>query len=56
VEGKAARERRWPPPSYAGLRNVRVLALHHLTVVRFWEYLILFFKYLLELTSLLPFL
>jgi len=25
VEGKARRERRWPPPSYAGLRNVRVL-------------------------------
>jgi len=37
VEGKAARERRWPPPSYAGSRNVRLLTLHDPTTVRLWE-------------------
>jgi len=28
VEGRAARERRWPLPSYARPGNVRVLTLH----------------------------
>jgi len=37
VEEKAARERRWPPPSYAGPRNVRVLTLHDPTTVTLWE-------------------
>jgi len=37
VEGKAARERRWPPPSYAGPGNVRVLTLDDLTSIRLWE-------------------
>jgi len=43
VEVKAARERRWPPPSYAGPRNVRVLTPHDPTTIRLWEYLYLFF-------------
>jgi len=42
MEGNAARERRWPPPSYAGPRNVRVLTLHDPTNIRLWEYLNLF--------------
>jgi len=32
VEEWGARERRWPPPSYAGVRNVRVLTLHDPTL------------------------
>jgi len=39
---KAAREKRWPPPSYAGPRNVRVLTLHNHTTIRLVEYLYLF--------------
>jgi len=39
VEGKAARERRLPPPLYTRPRNVRVLTLHDPTTIRFWEYL-----------------
>jgi len=38
VERKASRERRWPPPSYAGPRNVRVLTLHDPTAIKVWEY------------------
>jgi len=41
VEGKAVRERRWPPPSYAGHRNGRVLTLHDPTTIWQWEYLYL---------------
>jgi len=34
VDSNAAREKRWPPPTYAGLRNVRVLTLfNHTTVI-----------------------
>jgi len=33
------RERRWPPPSYAGPRNVRVLTLHDPMTIWFWEYI-----------------
>jgi len=39
VEGKAVRERRWPPPSYVGPRNVRVLTLQDPTTIWLWEYL-----------------
>jgi len=34
---KAARERRWPPPSYAGPRNVRVQTLHDPSTVGLWD-------------------
>jgi len=37
VEGKAARERRWPPLSYVGSRSVRVLTPHDPTTIRLWE-------------------
>jgi len=37
VQLKAAKGRSWPPPSYAGPRNVRVLTLHDPTTVRLWE-------------------
>jgi len=37
VEGKVARKRIWPPPSYAELRNVRVLTLHDPTTIRLWN-------------------
>jgi len=43
VEEKAARERRWPPPSYAGPRNVKVLTLHDPTTIWLWDYLYFFF-------------
>jgi len=42
VEGKEARESRWPPPSYAGPRNVGVLTVPDPTTVRLWEYLHLY--------------
>jgi len=41
VDGKAARERRWPPSWYARPRNVRVLTLHDPTTVGLWESFIL---------------
>jgi len=41
VEGKAAREKRWPPPSYAGPRNVKGLTLHEPTTIWLWDYLYL---------------
>jgi len=37
VEEKAARERRWPPPSYAGPRNVKMLTLHDPKTIRLWK-------------------
>jgi len=42
-EGKAARDRRWPTPLCAGLRNLRVLILHDPTTIRLWESFMLFF-------------
>jgi len=42
VEGRAARERRWPLPSYARPGNVRVLTLHDPTTIWLWEYLYLY--------------
>jgi len=44
-EGKAARERRWPPPSYTGPRNVRVLILRDPTTVIVWKSYILFLSF-----------
>jgi len=41
LEEIAAKDRRWSPPSYTGLRNVRVLTLHNPTTLLLWKSFIL---------------